>query len=142
MDLRRLSDTMTVSDQIEPGDLAALKAAGVATLIINRPDGEVPAELSSAVMREAAEAAGLAVRYVPYVPGHIDEGLVEDFADAAALPGAAHAYCRSGTRSTHLWALSQAGAQPTEAIIAAAGEAGYDIGPLARAIDARAQPRG
>lgn len=137
MELRRLSDEMSVSDQITPDDIPALKDAGVTTLIINRPDAEVGPELSHTVIEKAAREAGLAVRYVPYVPGPIDSDLIEDFAEAVALPGPAHAYCRSGTRSTTLWALSQAGSQPTEAIIAAAADAGYDISGMATAIEAR-----
>lgn len=138
MDLRRLTDDFTVSDQITPEDIPALKQAGVTTLIINRPDSEVGPDLGSATMTAAAKKAGLEVRYVPYVPGHIDDTMIEDFAEALALPGPAHAYCRSGSRSTQLWALAQAGAQPTEGIIAAAADAGYDISALARAIEARA----
>ncbi|MCC7251123.1 MAG: TIGR01244 family phosphatase, partial [Hyphomicrobium sp.] len=37
----------------------------------------------------------------------------------------------SGTRSTTLWALSQAGAMPAGDIIAAAAHAGYDMSHLA-----------
>ena len=39
-------------------------------------------------------------------------------------------YCRSGTRSTTLWALSQAGKMPASEIIAAAAHAGYDMSHL------------
>jgi len=37
----------------------------------------------------------------------------------------------SGTGSTTLWALSQAGRMPADEIIAAAGQAGYDVSHLA-----------
>jgi sulfide:quinone oxidoreductase len=40
-------------------------------------------------------------------------------------------YCRSGTRSTTLWALSQAGRLPADEIISAAANAGYDVSHLA-----------
>ncbi|MDO9488770.1 MAG: sulfur transferase domain-containing protein, partial [Sphingomonadaceae bacterium] len=48
-----------------------------------------------------------------------------------ALAGAAGpvlAFCRSGTRSTNLWALASAAqGGDAEAIVAAAGGAGYDV---------------
>ena len=46
------------------------------------------------------------------------------------------AYCRSGTRSTLLWALAQArsGMAP-EAIAAHAAGAGYDVSPIMLQID-------
>jgi uncharacterized protein (TIGR01244 family) len=40
------------------------------------------------------------------------------------------AFCRSGTRSTTLWALSQAGKLPAHEIIAQAARAGYDMSHL------------
>ena len=39
-------------------------------------------------------------------------------------------YCRSGTRSATLWALSQAGRVEPDEIIAAASAAGYDLSHL------------
>jgi uncharacterized protein (TIGR01244 family) len=58
---------------------------------------------------------------------------------AAALEGASGpvlAYCRSGTRSTLLWALAEAskGADPDE-LAAAAARAGYDVSPIRTLID-------
>jgi uncharacterized protein (TIGR01244 family) len=41
------------------------------------------------------------------------------------------AFCRSGTRSTTLWALSQAGTMDADEIIAEAADAGYDMSHLA-----------
>jgi uncharacterized protein (TIGR01244 family) len=51
---------------------------------------------------------------------------------AEALDGGrALAFCRSGTRSTYLWALARAsrGADP-ESLVRQAAEAGYDLTPL------------
>ena len=53
------------------------------------------------------------------------------------------AYCRSGTRSTLLWALAQAqaGAAPDEIAAKAAG-AGYDIAPVRATVDMLAAQAG
>ena len=40
------------------------------------------------------------------------------------------AFCRSGTRSTTLWALAQAGGGNADAVITAAAQAGYDVSGL------------
>jgi uncharacterized protein (TIGR01244 family) len=58
---------------------------------------------------------------------------------ARALEGAAGpvlAYCRSGTRSTLLWALAEAstGADPDD-LAAAAAQAGYDVSPIRTLLD-------
>ena len=55
------------------------------------------------------------------------------------------AYCRSGTRSCHLWALAAAKAGRDPGLLVAQGAAaGYDlrpIGPTLDALAAEAQPR-
>jgi uncharacterized protein (TIGR01244 family) len=49
------------------------------------------------------------------------------------------AYCRSGTRSTHLWALTRARAgDDVDAIVEAAAGAGYDLTGLRPMLDALA----
>ena len=46
------------------------------------------------------------------------------------LPGPVFAYCRSGTRCTVLWSLSQAGKLPIQVILLKAMRAGYDMSPI------------
>lgn len=136
-DFRKLSDTMLASPQISLADVAEAKAAGVTLIVNNRPDGEDPSAPQGAEIAAAAEAAGLT--YVGIPIGH--SGFSEPQVDAliAALesnPGATLGYCRSGTRSTLLWALAQAklGSDP-DAIAAAAMQAGYDISPVRPMVD-------
>ncbi|AND70317.1 hypothetical protein ATSB10_28630 [Dyella thiooxydans] len=132
MDIRPLTDTLSVSPQITPSDLAKLAAQGFRTVINNRPDGEEPGQPASAAMAQAAAAAGLEYRYIPVVPGQLPDALVDGFADAlAGLPGPTLAYCRTGTRSTTLWALQAARQQPADAVLARARGAGYDLSALA-----------
>ena len=46
------------------------------------------------------------------------------------------AYCRSGTRSTLLWALAEASRGTDPGVIAAsAANAGYDISPVRAVVD-------
>ena len=40
MELKRLTDTLSVSPQITVSDLPAIRAAGFRVIICNRPDGE------------------------------------------------------------------------------------------------------
>ena len=134
---RKLTENVLVSPQLALADVAAAAASGVAMIINNRPDGEDPDALQSADIAAAAAAAGL--NYVEIPVGHA--GFSEPQVDAmsAALEqaeGPILAYCRSGTRSTLLWALAQAkqGENP-EAIASAAMQAGYDISPVRAMVD-------
>lgn len=132
MELKRINDHVSVSGQIQPADVAALKAAGFVAIINNRPDGEAPDQPSGEAIQKAAQDAGLAYHHIPMGRDGVSPDMVER--TRSALEGSAgpvFCYCRSGTRSTTLWALSQAGAMPAEDIIAAAGSAGYDMSHLA-----------
>ena len=131
--MKQLDSNTRVSPQILPGDIPAIAAVGVASIVNNRPDGEEPGQPRGTEIEEAARAAGLDYRHIP-VAGGITPDQIE--AMAAALEqaeGRLLAYCRSGTRSTWLWALarSRGGADAGE-LIGRAAAAGYDISRLGR----------
>jgi uncharacterized protein (TIGR01244 family) len=126
---RRLDERTLVAGQITIAEVADAAAAGVRTLINNRPDGEEPGQPSSPEFEAAAKAAGLAYRHIP-VAGGFSQAQVEAMAEALEH-GPALAFCRSGTRSTWLWALARAQqGEATETILRAAAEAGYDLRPI------------
>ncbi len=132
MELKRINDTITVSGEIRPEDMAQVKALGFATVVNNRPDGEAPGQPASAEIEAAAKAEGLDYRHIPLGRDGVSPDMVE--ATRKALDdsaGPVFAFCRSGTRSTTLWALSQAGTRPAADIIGEAAHAGYDISHLA-----------
>src|SRR5690606_25582801 len=106
MDYRQLTPNYSVSGQIHPEDVEAIKAAGFRSVICNRPDGEQPGQPGADAIKAAVEAAGLAFRHVPVISGQVTEENVAGHAAALEeLPGPVFAYCRSGARSTNLLAL-------------------------------------
>lgn len=135
MQPHKIADGLSVSAQIAADDIAALRAQGFRAIICNRPDGEGPDQPGFAAIQAAASDAGLEARYVPVTAGMVRDEDVAAFDRAMAeLPGPVLAYCRSGTRSTTLWSLSQAGRMPLADILAAASGAGYDMAGVARRI--------
>jgi len=132
LDLKRINDHVSVSGQIRPEDVAALKAAGFVAIVNNRPDGESPDQPSGAEIAAAAAAAGLEYHAIPLGREGVSPELVaQTKAVLEGSNGPVFCYCRSGTRSTTLWALSQAGQVDASQIIAQAAEAGYDMSHLA-----------
>ena len=108
MEYRQISDDYSVSGQIQPQDITAIKDAGFRSVICNRPDNEQPGQPSAESIKAAAEAAGLAFRYIPVISGQITMDNVEDQAEALdELEGPVFAYCRSGARCTNLYGLIQ-----------------------------------
>lgn len=136
-DFRKLTENISVSQQLILSDIDDAAASGVAMIINNRPDGEDPDAPQGDDIAAAAAAAGL--NYVAIPIGH--SGFSEPQVDAmiAAIEqaeGPILAYCRSGTRSTFLWALAEAkqGGEP-DTIARTAAQAGYDISPIRPMID-------
>ncbi|HMR32159.1 MAG TPA: TIGR01244 family sulfur transferase [Geminicoccaceae bacterium] len=129
---RRVAPDFWVSPQLSAGDFAAARAMGVRTVINNRPDGEAADQLPSAEAEAAAREAGLDYVFVPVPSGGMQPGHLQAFRQAVdRYEGPFLAYCRSGTRSCHLWAFSTARTQPAEAVIEAAAAAGYDLSAAA-----------
>lgn len=132
MDVKRINDHVSVSPQISPEDVKAIKALGFVAIINNRPDGESPEQPESATIEKAAREAGLAYHFIPLGRDGVSPGMVEQTKQVLeGSTGPVFCYCRSGTRSTTLWALSQAGKAPASEIISAAAHAGYDVSHLA-----------
>jgi sulfide:quinone oxidoreductase len=128
---KSLTPSLSVSSQLNEDDIAQAALKGFRAIIDNRPDGEEPGQLSAASVQSLAVAHGMAFAYVPAISGKIGDEEVACMADALArLDGPVLAYCRTGTRSTTLWALSQAGVLPAHSIIATAANAGYDLKAL------------
>ncbi len=138
MDTKPLTPEISVASQILPTEVAELAAAGFKAIINNRPDGEVEGQPAGRDIAAAAAEHGLAYRHIPVVSGHIGEAEAAAMADAlAGLPKPILAFCRSGTRSTHLWALSQAGTCDVSDLLLAARAQGYDISALAPKLAAK-----
>lgn len=140
-DFRQLSDRVLASPQIMPSDLGVAASMGVTLVINNRPDGEAPDQPAGADIEQAARAAGLDYLAIPIGQAGFALPQVQAMQNAlATADGKVLAFCRSGTRSTFLWALAQAntGVSP-EAIAEAASAAGYDVSPIVLMLQALSQ---
>ncbi|WP_169566368.1 bifunctional protein tyrosine phosphatase family protein/NAD(P)/FAD-dependent oxidoreductase [Sneathiella limimaris] len=135
MDIKKIDDELSVSPQILASDLKALKEAGFKSIICNRPDGEGNDQPSFSEIEAEAQKLGLQAFYQPVQTGKVTDEDAETFAGIyASAPKPAFAYCRSGTRSTTLWALSRAGHMPVADILTKAKNAGYDMTGVVRRI--------
>ncbi len=133
----QLSQGVFASPQIGLADLADAKSLGVALIINNRPEDESEDQVSGPAIAAAAQAAGIEYVAIPVTHAGFSENQVT--AMVAALrdaKGPVLAYCRSGTRSTLLWALAEAsaGGDP-DALTQLAANAGYDINPVRPMMD-------
>jgi len=131
------TDHFATAPQIAPEDMPAIAAQGFSTVVNNRPDGESDDQVPGADIEAAAQAAGLEYVAIPITHSGFSQPQVE--AMVAALQGAEGkvlAYCRSGTRSTLLWALAESaqGGDP-DSLTNMAAKAGYDVAPVRPLMD-------
>ena len=135
---RKIDDKTYASPQIGLAEVAYAKALGIGMIINNRPEGESDDQTPGADIEAASRDAGIAYVAIPVSHAGFSMPQVEAMQAALAQAGDAPvlAYCRSGTRSTLLWALAQArsGLDPDEIAARAAG-AGYDISPIRATVD-------
>lgn len=130
--LMELAPGLSAAGALSGADIEELARAGVKTIVNNRPDDEDPGQLPAAEARRLAEAHGIAYHHIPFVAATLTRAQVDEF--AALLKSAAHpvvAHCRSGTRSTIVWALTrmQQG-EDAAALVALGARNGVDIAAL------------
>jgi uncharacterized protein (TIGR01244 family) len=132
---RRIDERTLVAGQIQPEDLVEAKAAGVAMIVNNRPEGEEAGQPRGADIEAAARAAGLGYRHIPVASGFSASQVAQMGAALEEAEGPVLAFCRSGTRSTFLWALARAQAgDDGDELMRKAAAAGYDLSPIRAAL--------
>lgn len=148
---KQLEEDFFVSGQVTRESLEQAAALGITRLINNRPDGEEAGQPSSKEVGAWAGELGLDYHFIPVAAGAMTPEVLAQFSAAvncasvnSAADGVADdigvrvlASCRTGTRSCVLWALDRAScrAAPVDHIIAAAGEAGYDISAMKASLE-------
>ena len=133
----KLTSNLSVSPQLTEEDLVEAAAAGFTSIINNRPDGEAPDQPRSEDLAATAKRLGLAYRHIPVVPGQFSADQIEAFKTVLTeTDGPTLAFCRTGTRSTTLWALASARHLAPDAILATTSAAGYNLEQLRSQLDA------
>jgi sulfide:quinone oxidoreductase len=137
MNIRKITDELSVSPQISASDVAGIAAAGFRAVICNRPDGEAADQPLSDDVAAAVKASGMEWRMQPV--RQIGRADVDAFGELLVeLPKPVLAFCRSGTRCATLWSLSEIGKRPADDILARTRAAGYDMSAL---VQSAAGPR-
>jgi len=135
MDIKSLTPNLSISPQILVSDMRALADEGFQAVICNRPDGEGPDQPSFKEIEAAAHEFGLQAKYLPVESGKVRDEEGQTFGHLLnTLPGPVVAYCRTGMRSTTLWALSQSGVTPLPHILEASQKVGFDMKALVQRI--------
>ena len=128
MDIKKISPFLSVAPQIYPVQIVHLARCGFKTIFNNRPDKEKADQPLGAELAVEADRHGMVFVDLPILTTGITEKNVMDFGvEIARAHGPVLAFCRSGTRSTTLWARHEARRMDADSIIRFAATIGYDL---------------
>ncbi len=131
MQLNKIIDDYFVSEQITENDINLLKEKGFKTIFCNRPDHEEQNQSDAKNIQKMAASHGIKFIHQPVVGTEISLADVDDFSahyNNAEKP--ILAYCKTGTRCSMLWALSESSNRPIDEILNLTTSAGYDLSSL------------
>jgi uncharacterized protein (TIGR01244 family) len=130
--LMDLAPGLTAAGALSRDDIEALAASGVKTIINNRPDGEDPGQLSADEAGRLCASRSIAYHHIPFVAATLTRADIDAFdAVLKSAPQPVVAHCRSGTRSTMIWALTRMRQGENPATLVALGaKNGVDIAAL------------
>jgi uncharacterized protein (TIGR01244 family) len=130
--LMELSPGLTAAGALTADNIEALAAAGVKTIVNNRPDNEDPGQLPAEDARALCAAHGIAYHHIAFVNATLTRDHIDAF--EKVLMSGSHpmvAHCRSGTRSTMIWALTRVRqGDDATALVALGARNGVDISAL------------
>ena len=128
MDIKRISPFLSVSPQIYPAHMEKIAAEGFKTIINNRPDKETDDQPLTSELAAEAGKHGMVLIDHPVIPGQVTAKDVARFgADLRNVKGPILAFCRSGTRSTTLWAMYEARHMDVNVILSFSKSIGFDL---------------
>lgn len=130
MQIKKINDRLFVGSQPTIADFGEIAAAGIKSIINNRPDDEEPGQPSAQAALQAAAEAGLSYSHLPVTGATITEDSARRFHDLvenSQEPVLAH--CRSGTRSLTLFAIGEvlAGRMQPGEVRAFGASHGFDL---------------
>lgn len=139
-----LGPGLTISGQLEAGDMDELATAGVRRVVNVRPDGEKPDQIPATDAARVAAELGMDYRHIPVTMQTLSMDAVRAFGDAVSEGGAVvHAHCGSGLRAATLWGLNEVftGRLDREEARRRVADAGFDLGPGLAWLDAQSGGR-
>ncbi|WP_137169576.1 TIGR01244 family sulfur transferase [Marinomonas sp. FW-1] len=131
----QLDSLYYVAPQILLEDIEVLKDLGFERVINNRPDFESEDQPTDNALRAKAEALGLEYVSNPIDLSKLSKEHVEVQSDALGVSKKTLAFCRTGTRSSVLWLLSEnAKGKSSDELSAYVAGKGFDLSRCAAAM--------
>lgn len=138
--ITRITPDFAVTGELQEPDFAEIAAQGFKAVINNRPDGEAPGQPTAREQEEIARKHGLDYAHVPATTQTIFTDEVVSAMEKAlnSVEGPVLAHCKSGMRSTVLWAVASARSKPVSEVVAALEQSPFDMSFLEEELEKQA----
>lgn len=126
--IKVLNATLAFAPQIQPSDVVVIAQQGYTQVICNRPDNEEIGQPSVASIQAETDKHGLKLVFAPVIDNQFTDSVIDMTQQALATGEKTLLFCRSGTRSSVLWAIVQTRqGKPQADTLAELAAIGYDI---------------
>jgi len=124
----QLDNQVSVSGQIEASDVPALCEAGAEIIVCNRPDREAENQPDFSAIEAACRKQGIQACQLAFSGDQIEEAQVAAMLELLSGGRKLHAYCRSGARSSKLWARARRHqGLSADLLVRRAADCGFDV---------------
>jgi len=103
MQMQKLTEQYSVSEQIDVTDISQLIAEGVEIIVCNRPDNEAADQPQFKSIENAAMEVGIQTVWIPFSANDLTFDKVNALSGLLKSGKKIHAYCRTGNRSSVIW---------------------------------------
>ena len=125
--MKRIYKNFYAAHQIQAKDIAQLKQEKFEYVLCNRPDNEVQDQPSAEVIKSECLANGIEFLHLPISPGDFNLEVIMETVKVLKTAKKTLAYCRTGTRSTMLWAFAKTKDLEVDEVLKITDHSGYNF---------------
>ena len=125
--MKRIYKNFYAAHQIQAKDIAQLKQEKFECVLCNRPDNEEQNQPSVEVIKSECLANGIEFLHLPISPGDFNLEVIMETEKVLMTAKKTLAYCRTGTRSTMLWAFAKTKDLEVDEVLKITDHSGYNF---------------
>ena len=125
--MKRIYENFYAANQIQAKDIAQLKQEKFECVLCNRPDNEEQNQPSVEVIKSECLANGIEFLHLPISPGDFNLEVIMETEKVLMTAKKTLAYCRTGTRSTMLWAFAKIKDLEVDEVLKITDHSGYNF---------------
>jgi sulfide:quinone oxidoreductase len=125
--MKRIYENFYAANQIQAKDIAQLKQEKFECVLCNRPDNEEQDQPSVEMIKSQCLANGIEFLHLPITPGDFNLEAIMETEKVLKTAKKTLAYCRTGTRSTMLWAFAKTKDLEVDEVLKITDQSGYNF---------------